>query len=56
MQGHVVRINKDESQMDIRDAKTTTAGHLKKVAYDSSTNGRSLESPGNKTTSRKNRL
>jgi len=30
-QGHVVRINKDESQMDIRDAKTTTAGHLKKV-------------------------
>ena len=36
-QGHVVRINKDESQMDIRDAKTTMAGHLKKVAYDSST-------------------
>src|SRR5882762_6262041 len=36
-QGHVVRINKDETQMDIRDSKTTMAGHLKKVAYDSST-------------------
>jgi len=45
-QGHVVRINKDESQMDIRDAKTTMAGHLKKVAYDSSTEWTRLGKPG----------
>jgi hypothetical protein len=34
-QGNVVRIYKDESQMDIRG--TTPAGEIRKVAYDSST-------------------
>jgi hypothetical protein len=34
-QGNVVRIYKDESQMDIRG--TTPAGEVRKVAYDSST-------------------
>jgi len=45
-QGNVVRIYKDLSQMDIRDAKTTTADHLKKVAYDSSTEWTNLGKPG----------
>ena len=45
-QGHVVRIYKDLSQMDIRDAKTTTADHLKKVAYDDSTEWTKLGKPG----------
>ena len=45
-QGHVVRIYKDLSQMDIRDAKTTTAEHLKKVAYDDSTEWTKLGKPG----------
>jgi hypothetical protein len=34
-QGNVVRIYKDESQMDIRG--TTPAGEVRKIAYDSST-------------------
>ncbi len=45
-QGHVVRIYKDLSQMDIRDAKTTTAEHLRKVAYDDSTEWTKLGKPG----------
>jgi hypothetical protein len=45
-QGHVVRIYKDQSQMDIRDAKTATTEHLKKVAYDESTEWTKLGKPG----------
>jgi hypothetical protein len=45
-QGNVVRIYKDLSQMDIRDAKTTTADHLKKVAYDDKTEWTKLGKPG----------
>jgi len=45
-QGNVVRIYKDLSQIDLRDAKTTTADHLKKVAYDSSTEWTNLGKPG----------
>jgi len=43
-QGHVVRIYKDLSQMDIRDAKNID--HLKKVAYDDSTEWTKLGKPG----------
>jgi hypothetical protein len=45
-QGNVVRIYKDLSQMDIRDAKTTSADHLKKVAYDDKTEWTKLGKPG----------
>jgi hypothetical protein len=45
-QGHVVRIYKDLSQMDIRGDKTTQADHLKKVAYDDSTEWTKLGKPG----------
>jgi len=45
-QGHVVRIYKDLSQMDLRDAKTSTAEHLRKVAYDDSTEWTKLGKPG----------
>jgi len=43
-QGHVVRIYKDLSQMDIRDAKNID--HLKRVAYDDSTEWTKLGKPG----------
>jgi hypothetical protein len=36
-QGHVVRIYKDESQMDIRGGVDTRSDDLRKIAYDSST-------------------
>jgi hypothetical protein len=45
-QGHVVRIYKDLSQMDLRDAKTSMAEHLRKVAYDDSTEWTKLGKPG----------
>jgi len=45
-QGHVVRIYKDLSQMDLRDAKTSTAEHLRKVAYDDSTEWTKLGKSG----------
>jgi len=43
-QGHVVRIYKDLSQMDVRDAKNID--HLKRVAYDDSTEWTKLGKPG----------
>jgi len=45
-QGHVVRIYKDLSQMDIRDNKTAQSDHLRKVAYDDSTEWTKLGKPG----------
>jgi hypothetical protein len=44
-QGHVVRINKDESTMDIRGG-SAPSNDLRKVAYDSSTNWTKLGKPG----------
>jgi hypothetical protein len=43
-QGNVVRIYKDESQMDIRG--TTPAGEMRKIAYDSSTQWTKVGKPG----------
>jgi hypothetical protein len=45
-QGHVVRIYKDESQMDIRGGVTGGSEDLRKVAYDSSTQWTKLGKPG----------
>jgi hypothetical protein len=45
-QGHVVRIYKDLSQMDVRSAKTGEAEHLRKVAYDSATEWTKRGKPG----------
>lgn len=45
-QGNVVRIYKDESQMDIRDAKSASTANLKKVAYDDKTEWTKLGKPG----------
>jgi len=42
--------------MDLRDAKTSMAEHLRKVAYDDSTEWTKLGKPGNRTRSRKGRL
>jgi hypothetical protein len=36
-QGHVIRINKDSSDMDIRGGENTRAQDTRKVAFDSST-------------------
>ncbi len=36
-QGHVVRINKEESQLDLRGGEGARADEVRKVAYDSST-------------------
>ena len=43
-QGNVVRIYKDESQMDIRG--TTPAAEMRKIAYDSSTQWTKVGKPG----------
>src|SRR5260370_13231617 len=43
-QGNVVRIYKDESQMDIRG--TTPAGEMRKIAYDTSTHWTKVGKPG----------
>jgi hypothetical protein len=43
-QGNVVRIYKDESQMDIRG--TTPAGEMRKIAFDSSTQWTKVGKPG----------
>jgi hypothetical protein len=45
-QGHVVRIYKDESQMDIRGGVNTRSDDLRKIAYDSSTEWTKLGKPG----------
>jgi len=45
-QGHVVRIYKDLSQMDIRGYKAGESEHLSKVAYDGSTEWTNLGKPG----------
>jgi len=45
-QGHVVRIYKDLSQMDIRGDKAAQADHLRKVAYASSTEWTKGGKPG----------
>jgi hypothetical protein len=45
-QGNVVRIYKDQSQMDIRDAKSASTANLKKVAYDDKTEWTKLGKPG----------
>ena len=45
-QGHVVRIYKDESQMDIRGGTTGQSQDLRKIAYDSSTQWTKLGKPG----------
>jgi hypothetical protein len=45
-QGHVVRIYKDESQMDIRGGVTGQSEDLRKIAYDSSTAWTKLGKPG----------
>jgi hypothetical protein len=45
-QGHVVRIYKDESQMDIRGGVNTRSEDLRKIAYDSSTEWTKLGKPG----------
>jgi len=45
-QGHVVRIYKDQSQMDIRGGVNTRAEDLRKIAYDSSTQWTKLGKPG----------
>jgi hypothetical protein len=47
-QGHVVRIYKDESQMDIRGGVNTRSEDLRKIAYDSSTEWTKLGKPGQK--------
>src|ERR1700747_3867508 len=45
-QGHVVRIYKDLSQMDIRGGVNTRAEGLRKIAYDSSTEWTNQGKPG----------
>jgi hypothetical protein len=45
-QGHVVRIYKDLSQIDLRSDKGAEADRLKKVAYDSSTEWTKQGKPG----------
>jgi hypothetical protein len=45
-QGHVVRIYKDESQMDIRGGVDTRSDDLRKIAYDSSTEWTKLGKAG----------
>jgi hypothetical protein len=45
-QGHVVRIYKEESQMDIRGGVTGESDDLRKVAYDTSTQWTKLGKPG----------
>src|SRR6201984_3414303 len=45
-QGHVVRIYKDQSQMDIRGGVTGQSEDLRKIAYDSSTAWTKLGKPG----------
>jgi hypothetical protein len=45
-QGHVVRIYKDESQMDIRGGATAHAADVRKIAYDNSTQWTKLGKPG----------
>jgi hypothetical protein len=45
-QGHVVRINKDVSQMDIRGGVNTRSEDVRKVAYDSTTEWTKLGKPG----------
>ncbi len=45
-QGHVVRINKDLSQMDIRGGVNTRSEDVRKVAYDSTTEWTKLGRPG----------
>jgi hypothetical protein len=45
-QGHVVRIYKDLSQMDIRGDKAAQTGQLRKVAYGSSTEWTKGGKPG----------
>jgi hypothetical protein len=45
-QGHVVRIYKEQSQMDIRGGVTGQSEDLRKVAYDTSTAWTKLGKPG----------
>ena len=45
-QGNVVRIYKDLSQMDLREAKSASTANLKKVAYDDKTEWTNLGKPG----------
>jgi hypothetical protein len=45
-QGHVVRIYKDLSQMDIRGGVNTRSEDVRKVAYDSATEWTKLGKPG----------
>jgi hypothetical protein len=45
-QGHVVRIYKDSSQMDIRGGVNSRAEDLRKIAYDSSTEWTNQGKPG----------
>ena len=45
-QGHVLRINKDLSQLDIRGGVNTRAEDERKVAYDKSTEWTKLGKPG----------
>lgn len=45
-QGHVVRINKDESQMDLRGGINSNSGDTRKIAYDSSTQWTKGGKPG----------
>ena len=45
-QGHVVRIYKDLSQMDIRGGVNTRSEDVRKVAYDSTTEWTKLGKPG----------
>jgi len=46
LQGHVVRIYKDLSQMDIRGGVNTRSEDVRKVAYDSTTEWTKLGKPG----------
>jgi hypothetical protein len=45
-QGHVIRINKDVSQMDIRGGVNGRSEDERKIAYDSSTEWTKLGKPG----------
>jgi hypothetical protein len=45
-QGHVVRIYKDLSQMDIRGGVNTRSEDVRKIAYDSATEWTKLGKPG----------
>lgn len=47
-QGHVVRINTDESQMDIRGGVSGRSDEVRKVAFDSSTEWTKGGKPGQK--------